>query len=289
MRVRLTRALVDKARPGPARVFLWDTEVVGLGLVVHPSGQRTWVFQGNASGGRRVSLAATNLAEARRQAMAVKACLAAPKPPEATDGAPKDVTVGELLDRWVNALKDRPAPPVSLPKIVSCLDTHVRPRVAEKTMTTLARADVLGIRDALVARGKRGMANQTVAYLRAALRWSEDTGLISEAPRWRVSRLRLASRAHALNQDQWRRLLELLHDAGAGLHPIGRLALLALTLTGCRKGEIAGLRWADVTEDGLLLTRHKTSQQTGPKIIEMHDALRRVLLDAKRTATVNRL
>ncbi len=143
--------------------------------------------------------------------------------------------MGELLDRWINALKGRPTPPVSLFKIMSCLDTHVRPRVATKTMTQLARADVLGIRDALVARGKRGMANQTVAYLRAALRWAEDTGLISEAPRWRVSRLRLSSRAHALNEDQWRRLLEVLHDANAGLHPIGRLALLALALTGCRR------------------------------------------------------
>ncbi len=87
MRVRLTRALVDKARPGPAKVFLWDTEVVGLGLVVHPTGRRTWVFQGNASGGHRVTLAATELAEARRQAMAVKVRVA-PRPPGLSPMAP---------------------------------------------------------------------------------------------------------------------------------------------------------------------------------------------------------
>jgi integrase len=42
---------------------------------------------------------------------------------------------------------------------------------------------------------------------------------------------------------------------------------------------------ADVSDDGIRLTRHKTSAQMGPKIIEVHDALRLVLLDAKRTAT----
>ena len=71
---------------------------------------------------------------------------------------------------------------MSLPIITSCLDTHVRPRVGTNPWSALVRADVLGIRDALAARGKRGMANQTVAYLRAALRWAADAGLIPDAP-----------------------------------------------------------------------------------------------------------
>jgi integrase len=127
------------------------------------------------------------------------------------------------------------------------------------------------------------MANQVTAYVRAALRWAEDAQLIPEAPRWRLPRLRLGTRAHALDDAQWSRLLAVLNDRQAGLHRVGRLALLGLILTGCRKGEIASLRWDAVAEDGaLLLTRHKTSARSGPKRIPGSEALTMVLNEARQ-------
>lgn len=75
MRVRLTPGIVAKTRPGPSRVYLWDTEVPGLGLVVQPSGSRSWVFQGAASGGRRVTLQAAELRDAHKMALGIIAGL----------------------------------------------------------------------------------------------------------------------------------------------------------------------------------------------------------------------
>jgi hypothetical protein len=220
MRVRLTLAIVAKTKPGPSRVYLWDTEVPGLGLVVQPSGSRSWVFQGAASGGRRVALQAADLRDARKAALGIIAGLA----PLAT--SPKDeirtaevLTVGGLLDDWLNALAARPRPPVSLSRIKACMENHVRPRIGPVAFTSPSRAHLLALRDALAARGLRGMANRVIAYVRAALRWAEDARLIPEAPRWRVPRLRLGSRAQSLTDEQWARLLAHLEDRSGGLRP----------------------------------------------------------------------
>ncbi len=79
MRVRLTPAVVRAAKPGTSRVFLWDTEVPGLGLLIHPSGRRSWVFQGIVSGGRRVTIRAAGLVEARKAAISLRVGLTTPE------------------------------------------------------------------------------------------------------------------------------------------------------------------------------------------------------------------
>jgi integrase len=269
---------------------MWDTTVPGLGLVVHPSGRKTWVYQGGSADQRkRTAIDAPNLAAARRAALAIKAGLTMPgdtgEPPVAPTGG--GLTVNELLNRWLDAMALRPEPPVSLPRIQACMDNHVRPRIGSIRLEKLTRGRVLAVRDALAARGTRGMANQTVAYTRAALRWAEDAGLIAEAPRWRLPRLRLGTRAHALTDEQWDRLMGLLENPSAGLHPVGRLALLALVLTGCRKSEISTLRWSAVSPDGsILLERHKTSARSGPKRIPGSAQLLAVLEEARTVIRV---
>lgn len=269
MRTTLTPDAVKKTKPGAIRKYLWDGAVSGLGLVVHPGGRKTWVFQGAATGGRRVTLEATGLAQARRAALALKEGLTAPLPVPTKPVMPTGtLTVDGLLDAWLASLERREFPPQSLPRIRSSMATHVRPRIGGMAIEALTRAQVLAVRDSLAGRGLRGMANQCIAYFRSALRWAEDAGVMKEAPRWRLPRLRLRSRAHALTEEQWASLLAVLNDTNAGLHKVGRLALLALVMTGCRRGEIASLRWSDISADGsFTLVRHKTSTKTGAKRI----------------------
>lgn len=283
MRVTLTPEMVRTTKPGSSRKYLWDDVVNGLGLVVHPGGSRTWVVQGAVTGGRRLTIDASGLAQARKAALALKEGLVAPPPVPAKPvmvAAPP--TVDGLLDAWIASLEQREFPPQSLPRIRSAMATHVRPRIGGMAIDGLTRAQVLAIRDVLAARGLRGMANQCMAYFRTALRWAEDAGLIKEAPRWRLPRLRLRSRAHALTEEQWAALLSVLNDKDAGLHRIGRLALLALVMTGCRRGEMSTLRWTDVAADGsFTLVRHKTSVKTGPKRIPGSPELLAVFADVR--------
>jgi integrase len=284
MRVTLTPDIVRKAKPAPVRQFLWDSLVPGLGLVVHPSGKKSWVFQAGSTGGRRRSLPVGSLAEARKAALVLKTGIDTGPLPAVTEAVTRSSsdTVNSVLDAWLASLAARPVPPSSLPRIQACMGNHVRPRIGHLPVAALKRSHVLAVRDGLAARDLRGMANQVTAYIRAALRWAEDANLLAEAPRWRLPRLRLGSLAHALDDEQWSRLTATLKTEHGGLHKVGRLALLALILTGCRKGEIAALRWDAIAEDGsLLLTRHKTSARNGPKRIPGSDQLCQVIRDAR--------
>lgn len=50
--VKLTKRRLDSIPPQPTEFFLWDTEVAGFGVRIHPSGQRTFVFKCRPGGGR---------------------------------------------------------------------------------------------------------------------------------------------------------------------------------------------------------------------------------------------
>ena len=52
-----------------------------------------------------------------------------------------------------------------------------------------------------------------------------------------------------------------------------------LLLTGCRKGEILGLRWSEVQADGLVLADSKT----GPRRVPLNAQARRILDSQPRT------
>jgi hypothetical protein len=174
MRVALTPDMIRKVKPGTTRVFLWDSLVPGLRFVVQPSGSRSWVFQGGATQGRRKTIKARSLADARKAALSLKAGLDI-SPIEAecdVRDAAGPVTVGALLDAWLDAMAARSSPPASLLRIHACMDNHVRPRIGHVSVAQLKRTQVLAVRDGLAARGLPGMANQVTAYICAALRWA---------------------------------------------------------------------------------------------------------------------
>ena len=49
---RLTKRAVDQATPEPKRYTLWDTELKGFGLVVQPSGVKSYIVRYRIGGGR---------------------------------------------------------------------------------------------------------------------------------------------------------------------------------------------------------------------------------------------
>jgi hypothetical protein len=54
MRIRLSKSVVEKAELRPKRYTIWDTEIVGFGLTVQPTGTKTYcVFYRAANGQQR--------------------------------------------------------------------------------------------------------------------------------------------------------------------------------------------------------------------------------------------
>ncbi|MBN9249582.1 MAG: DUF4102 domain-containing protein, partial [Mesorhizobium sp.] len=49
---KITKTTVDAAKPGKVRYFVWDTELKGFGLLVLPSGVKSYLFQYRTPEGR---------------------------------------------------------------------------------------------------------------------------------------------------------------------------------------------------------------------------------------------
>ena len=49
---RLSKRAVDLAKPEPKRFTIWDVELKGFGLVVQPSGVKSYIVRYRIGGGR---------------------------------------------------------------------------------------------------------------------------------------------------------------------------------------------------------------------------------------------
>ena len=108
MRTRLTKSIVDKAEPRSSRYTIWDTEVVGFGLKVQPTGKKVYfVYYRSANGQQRrpaIGLHGKLTEEEARQA--AKKWIASALTGEDVSGNRKEArnspTVSELADRYLN-------------------------------------------------------------------------------------------------------------------------------------------------------------------------------------------
>jgi integrase len=159
------------------------------------------------------------------------------------------ITVGELLDRWLDDAVTLTVRPRTLASYTYIVRVHLAPALGEMPLTALTAQHVQGF---LNAKSASGLAPRTVGYLRGVLRqaigYAERMDLVGRnvarlarpprVPRRQVSPLTLEEA----------RLFRIAVDGD-------RLEALYLVAVGCglRQGEILGLRWGDVDMEGRLL------------------------------------
>ena len=51
-RKKLTKRVVEAIKPGERDIIVWDTKISGFGVVVRPTGQRSYIFKYRVGGGR---------------------------------------------------------------------------------------------------------------------------------------------------------------------------------------------------------------------------------------------
>ena len=172
-----------------------------------------------------------------------------PAPGPTTPPDAPDITVGELLDRWLDEAVVLTVRPRTLASYRYVVRVHLRPALGEIPLAALTPQDVQAL---LNRKAASGLAPRTVGYVRGVLRqalgYAERMDLVGRnvarlarpprVPRRQVSPLTLEE-------------ARLFRAAVAG----DRLEALYLVAVGCglRQGEILGLRWRDVDLDGRLL------------------------------------
>ena len=314
LKAKITKRTVDAASPpADGETWLWDTDLKGFFLRVYATGRKVYAVKCRAAGRQRIHTIGVHGSpwtpdEARDAAEEALRRAGRGEDPNAERKAVREaLTVADLIDRYLDdGPATKPAKRDSTWAIdASNLNRHIRPLLGRKIANDVAKADAArAIRDIAAgktakdektkARGRArvtggiGTARRTRITAAAMFAWGVEHGLITANPFKGVKLAAAPVRERFLSKIEAARLL----DAIASLHAEGGIsgtfadALRLLLLTGARKTEVLGLRWAevDIERQRLVLPpeRTKAGGTTGERRIILSPPALAIL--AKRRA-----
>ena len=292
---KLTDRFLSSFTPTPGKKdrLAFDTECRGLGVRVTVSGTRTFIVQWRdpaTSQKRREPLgvwggitvdqardaARVRLGDVAKGIDPRQARLATRAKAEA-ERAETKLTLATLIDDWatLHLAARRASYRIEAVRAIR----HAFADYLKRPAARLNRADVIAVHDRLVAGGKPAIAGRTMAYAAACYSWAEKRGKVPGNP---FSRLPQAAsseaRERALTDDEIGRVW---HAAAAMAEPWGPLVrVLMLSLT--RRGEVAGMRWSELSADFALWTIPGARMKRGQAhVVALPEAAR----DALRAVT----
>lgn len=290
---RLTKRVVDAARPGDRDFVIWDSDLTGFGLRVRPTGSKVYVAMyrsgfGRAGRARKITIGKHGdpwtPEAARIEARRLLGAAAKGEDPagERAD-ARRAITVTQLCDRYL-AEGCGTKKPSTLVSDRGRIERHIKPLLGSKMVIEVSSADIkrfirdvtLGKTAANVKTGKRGRAIVTGGAGTAARTAGLLGGIFSFAIADKLrpdNPVRGVERAKDRKGDRFLSSVELaalgralaqLEAEGANRAALTIIRLLAFT--GARKGEIASLRWSEVDfeRSSLRLADSKTGQKVIP-------------------------
>jgi integrase len=300
--VKLTKRVVDALPSVESPTYFYDADLAGFFLRVQPTGSKVWGVEYRAGIGRgaptrRMTIGRfTSLTpdEARKAARLHLANVARGDDPAALKVAKaKEMTVAAMVDlyeeegcfvqrgiRQGEPMKDR-----TKAYTLARLRHHVVPLLGKKRVTEIGAGDIerfvrdvgagktakdekTGPRTRVIVRGGDGAARKVVRDLSAVFSFAVRHGIMPANPCDKASvRKTDNKRDRYLTLDEVMRLgeaFDALEQAGTNSKALNIARLWALT--GCRRDEIAGLRWSEVDLDrGLLvLDDSKTGKSVRP-------------------------
>ena len=285
-RKSLSNRVVDGLRAGDKDVIYWDRDVPGFGVRVYPNGAKTYLVQGRGpTGSKRITVGrhgTISADEARRQGRELLAGIKAGEEPGAGGG--KELTVAALAERYLREHVEVRCKPATVTGYRQVIGKHILPPLGKVALSALGREHVAELHYRL--RKTPVAANEAVGALSRMLNRAEAWGLVPAGsnPCRFVTRYPTRRPERFLTEDEFRRLGETLDalEAGDRLPVHAAAALRLLMLTGCRSGEVLGLRWEDVA-----LERNEVrlaDSKTGPRVVPLSPAAARVLEGIPRVA-----
>lgn len=294
---KLTRKLIENLVPREADFSVRDTEVVGLGVRVRPSGSKSFILTYRLGGQlRKLTLGRADdgfgLEEARDRAREKLQDVREGVDPQVEKVAERNaLTVSAMIDHY---MKDGPAlkpnkKASSWETNRTLFDCHVRPLLGRRLARDLTRLDVakfqLDVSQGKTARnektgyrkrsrvtGGKRVAALAVVTLGAAYEFAILTDLLKTNPTKGVERFQTVRRERYLSDREIAAISEALaqFEREDERHSVMADSVRLLILTGCRKSEILSLRWDFVDwEIGCL---RLPESKTGAKTVPLADA-----------------
>ena len=278
-RGRLTDAAVERLRPREKEYTVWDRSVPGLGARVRPTGGKTWVLLEEIGGrSQRISLGPVStmaVAEARRACHERRARPEPTKPARAKRAVPllREFVEGEWKEAHFHRYK-----PATRRDMLYTLEGRILPTFGSRPLNRISPARVRNWFDAGSGTAPAG-ANRGLELLRQLMNFAIARGHIEKNPTQGIRPNRRPRLTRFLSREEIARLHRALdRRTGEGRRQQADIIRLLL-LTGCRRGEILGLRWSEVQTDGLVLADSKT----GPRGVPLNSQARTILSRQPRT------
>jgi integrase len=261
-KVKLTDAAVRRFKaPRGGRVDYFDAILPSFACRVsgptpgNPEGHKSWVLF-YRFGGKQKRLTiepaypALGLKDARRKAGEVLQKLAMDIDPAAEKKAraarPPD-TIENIIDEFIKRhMEAKERAPRYIVETRRNFDNHVLPRWRGREMRSITRREVIELLDTIADQGKPVAANRVLAAIRKLFNWAIGRGIIESSPVAMIERPGAEiSRDRALKPDELRAVWI---GAGKLPYPFGAYFRMCL-MTGQRRTEVAGMRWADIDEN----------------------------------------
>ncbi|BCH22071.1 tyrosine-type recombinase/integrase [Mesorhizobium sp. L-8-3] len=281
---KLTKRAIDGLKPAAKAFLVYDTELKGFAVRVAPTGAMTWQVEyrpypgGREVAKRRMALGATTALspdEARRKARDILSAAAKGEDPAKDRGEKRrEMKVSALVDLYEKEgcyvlrgkRQGEPMKPKTKAYTVARLRNHVVPLLGNRRVTEVTASDIermvrditagktakdekQGKRRRIIVRGGDGAARKVARDVSAMFTWAIRSLKIVTTNPCETAAIRKTDnrRTRYLSLDEVERLgkaLEVLQSEGVNPKALDITRLWALT--GCRRDEIAALKWSEV-------------------------------------------
>ena len=290
---RLTKTLAEslKVEAGKDRI-VWDADLKGFGLRVRPSGKTYMIQYRNADGSsRRMALGkhpVLNPEQARKLALKKLGAVAGGEDPldekkriragrtvaQICDWYLEEAEAGRLLGRSRKPLKA-----TTLKNDRARIEQHIKPLLGSRALRTLTLGEIERMQAEIstgatrvakrrkgrgaTAQGGEGVAGRTVATLRAVLGHAKRWELIERNPALGVRQIASRKRTRRLSEEEISALGSAIREAQRfGENPVALAAVTLMLMTGFRRSEALGLRYAWLAPRSVNFPDTKTGPQT---------------------------
>ena len=274
-RESLTTRIVESLPISERETVVWDRELPGFGVRVHPSGSKVYMVHKRSGGkSRRVTIGrhgVWSLDAARREAGGIIASLKngeTPARPGAETGPASGPTMAELAEQYMVEHVAVRCKPTTARSCRHIFDKYLLPQFGKLRLGEITPDRVAALHYRL--REKPIMANQVIDVLSRLFHKAAKSGHAPDGgnPCRFIKKYPTRSCERFLSEREFVRLgtvLDELESKGK-ISTTAAAGLRLLMLTGCRRNEILTLRWEDVDleHDEIRLRDAKTGARAVP-------------------------
>jgi integrase len=250
---KLTAKTVETTKPTSTRQEIPDALLPGLYLIVQPSGARSWAVRYRHNGTpRKYTLGpfpAIDLATARTLGTKALREVAEGRDPAGERQVQQANSVGEVVAQFLAKHGQRNYRPKTFKEAERLLRLYVVSRWGSRPIASVTRTEVRDMLDKLTD-DTPVLANRVHSIARKLFGWAVEQETIPTSP---LAGLKAPAEEKSRDRILSDPELRAVWQAAGQIGTYGALVRL-LVLTGQRRGEIAGLTWAEIDSKKLLIT-----------------------------------